>query len=105
MLAASSEPASAVSPSAQGRARAARFLFYSNEMVGLGHLRRTLSIAGCLARAHDDLPSLIHTGSSLEPYFAIPPRPDTVKLPVLRRAPDGPHHSRRALDFEERKVL
>src|SRR4051794_36762602 len=105
MLAASSEPASALSPCAPGARRAARFLFYSNEMVGLGHLRRTLSIAGCLARAHDDLSSLILTGSSVEPFFAVPPRTDTVKLPVRRRDPDGTHHSRLALDIEELKSL
>ena len=85
--------------------RAGRFLFYSNEMVGLGHLRRTLAIAGCLARAHEDVSSLILTGSSVEPFFPVPPRTDTVKLPVRRRDPDGTHRSRLLLDIEELRSM
>src|SRR5947209_3918463 len=103
-------PSQAIDNSPLGRwarsaARPGRFLFYSNEMVGLGHLRRTLSLAGCLARNHDDVSSLILTGSSVEPFFPIPPRTDTVKLPVRRRDADGNHHGRLALDIEELKSL
>jgi len=106
MFVGSSASAIAAQPAAAAAAlRARRFLFYSNEMVGLGHLRRTLSIAGCLARAHEDVSSLILTGCSVEPFFQVPPRTDTVKLPIRRRDPDGTHHSRLNLDLEELKAL
>src|ERR671925_167463 len=38
-----------LSGEARGR-RGRRFLFFSNELIGLGHLRRTLSIANRLAQ-------------------------------------------------------
>ncbi|HEY3188493.1 MAG TPA: glycosyltransferase [Solirubrobacteraceae bacterium] len=85
--------------------RAGRFLFYCNEMVGLGHLRRTLAIAGCLAHTHEDVSSLILTGCAVEPFFAVPPRTDTVKMPVRYREPDGTHRSRLLLDIEELRSM
>jgi predicted glycosyltransferase/glycosyltransferase involved in cell wall biosynthesis len=82
-----------------------RFLFYSNEMVGLGHLRRTLSVAGCLTEAHEEASSLILTGCAVEPFFRLPVRTDTVKLPVRRRDADGTHHSRLLLDIDELRSM
>src|SRR4051794_32546029 len=82
-----------------------RFLFYSNEMVGLGHLRRTLSIAGCLTDAHEEVSSLILTGCAVEPFFRLPARTDTVKLPIRRRDADGTHHLRLLLDIEELRSM
>jgi predicted glycosyltransferase/glycosyltransferase involved in cell wall biosynthesis len=82
-----------------------RFLFYSNEMVGLGHLRRTLSIAGCLTDAHEEASSLILTGCAVEPFFRLPARTDTVKLPIRRRDADGTHHSRLLLDIDELRSM
>jgi predicted glycosyltransferase len=82
-----------------------RFLFYSNEMVGLGHLRRTLSIAGRLTDVHDEVSSLILTGCAVEPFFRLPARTDTVKLPIRSRDADGTHHSRLLLDIEELRSM
>jgi predicted glycosyltransferase/glycosyltransferase involved in cell wall biosynthesis len=81
--------------------RERRFIFYCNEMVGLGHLRRTLALAGGLARADEQVTSLILTGSAIEPFFELPPRTDTVKLPVRRRGSDGEPVARLAVDAEE----
>ena len=53
--------------------RGRRFLFFSNELIGLGHLRRTLSIANRLAEVEPESSSLIVTGSPVVPWFGMPP--------------------------------
>jgi predicted glycosyltransferase len=85
--------------------RRRRFLFYCNEMVGLGHLRRTLAIAECLAHAHDDVTSLVITGCPVEWIFSLPPRTDTVKLPVRTRSSQGHARSRLTLEADELRAL
>jgi predicted glycosyltransferase len=70
----------------------ARYLFFSNEMVGLGHLRRTLAIAGVLAQADAAATSLVLTGAG-DTYFPLPPRVDTVKLPTRGRDEHGNHRA------------
>ena len=72
-----------------------RFLLFSNEAVGLGHLRRTIAITDRLARADADATSLIVTGSPVQAFFDLPPRVEIVTLPTLRRDRSGNHHSRR----------
>lgn len=74
---------------------APRFLFYANELIGLGHLRRTLAIASCLSGAASRPTSLILTGAPIEPTFRMPQRVDTVKLPGGSRDAEGNHRSRR----------
>jgi predicted glycosyltransferase len=71
------------------KARGRRFLFFSNELVGLGHLRRTLSIANRLAEIEPDSSSLIVTGSPVVPWFGMPPRVDILKLPGWTRDEHG----------------
>ncbi|MDX6728427.1 MAG: hypothetical protein QOK49_3232 [Baekduia sp.] len=82
-----------------------RFLFYCNEMVGLGHLRRTLAIADRLAQTHDDVTSLVITGCPVESIFGLPPRTETVKLPVRTRDAHGHARSRLVLELEELRAL
>lgn len=83
-----------------------RFVFYSNEVGSLGHLRRTLAIAGRLAHSHPEATSLVLTGSMIEPFFPLPPRVDTVKLPARGRDHNGRQRSERlALDLHELDVL
>jgi predicted glycosyltransferase len=72
---------------AEGRGR--RFLFFSNELIGLGHLRRTLSIANRLAENEPESSSLIVTGSPVVPWFGMPPRVDILKLPGWTRDEHG----------------
>ena len=69
--------------------RGRRFLFFSNELIGLGHLRRTLSIANRLAEVEPDSSSLIVTGSPVVPWFGMPPRVDILKLPGWTRDEHG----------------
>jgi predicted glycosyltransferase len=71
------------------RRRGRRFLFFSNELIGLGHLRRTLSIANRLAELEPESSSLIVTGSPVVPWFGMPPRVDILKLPGWTRDEQG----------------
>jgi predicted glycosyltransferase len=73
----------------------ARFLLFSNEAVGLGHLKRALAIAGHLAQTHPDATSLIVTGSPAQALFDLPPRVDVLTLPTLMRDESGGHRARR----------
>jgi predicted glycosyltransferase len=66
-----------------------RFLFFSNELVGLGHLRRTLSIADRLAEREPAASSLVVTGSPVVPWMGMPERVDVMKLPGWTRDEQG----------------
>lgn len=71
-----------------------RILHYSHDTYGLGHLRRTLAIAGQVAA---DLPSahqLLITGSMVAGAFGLPPRLDMVKLPALSKRSSGQYTAR-----------
>ena len=72
-----------------GDGRGRRYLFFSNELVGLGHLRRTLSVANRLADLETASSSLIVTGSPVVPWFGMPPRVDILKLPGWTRDEQG----------------
>jgi predicted glycosyltransferase len=76
-------------PAPEHAARGPRFLFHSNEIVGLGHLRRALGIAGALGDRDPSGGSLIVTGSPIAPFFDLPRGVDTVKLPARARDEDG----------------
>jgi predicted glycosyltransferase len=83
-----------------------RFLLFSNEAVGLGHLRRTIAITDRLSRADVNATSLIVTGSPVQAFFDLPPRVEIVTLPTLTRDLSGRHQSRRlTLDAGEIKRL
>jgi predicted glycosyltransferase len=76
-------------------ARSPRFIFYANELIGLGQLRRTLALAAQLSGFDCSPSSLILTGSPVEPAFPMPPRVDTVKLPGRSRDRVGRQYSAR----------
>src|SRR4051794_10258056 len=76
-----------------GEDRGRRFLFFSNELIGLGHLRRTLSVANRLAEIEPQSSSLIVTGSPVVPWFGMPPRVDILKLPGWTRDESGDRRS------------
>ena len=71
-----------------------RFLFFTNECVGLGHLRRTLTLAQAVADSDESSNSLIVTGSAVGMGSPASQRIDTVKLPSLARDPDGTKRAR-----------
>ncbi len=72
-----------------------RFLLFSNEAVGLGHLKRTVAIAQRLAGSDPGATSLIVTGSPVPSCFELPPRVEVMTLPTLIRDRSGTHRSRR----------
>ena len=84
--------------------RKPRVLLYSHDTFGLGHLRRTLSVAEQL---HRDLPGvhqLILTGSMVAGAFGLPPRLDLIKLPALSKRSTGEYKAR-ALPLSLRQTL
>lgn len=71
-----------------------RILLYSHDTYGLGHLRRTLNIAGQLARDLPNASQLVLTGSMVAGAFSLPPHLDLIKLPALSKRSDGSYKAR-----------
>jgi predicted glycosyltransferase len=74
--------------------RGARLLIYANDSFGLGHLRRSLAIAGHLSCALPGLTTLLVTGSPATHNFALPPGVDYVKLPSVIGTGDEEYRAR-----------
>ncbi len=74
-----------------GRARA---LLFSHDTYGLGHLRRSLLIAGRLAATPQLGSVVIVTGSPKAQAFHLPQGCDTVKLPSVTKTPSGRYRPR-----------
>jgi len=74
--------------------RAPRLMLYAHDTYGLGHLRRSLAIAGHLAHALPELSTLLVTGSPVAHSFALPPRVDYVKLPSVTKTGDEQYRAR-----------
>jgi predicted glycosyltransferase len=68
-----------------------RYLFFTNECVGLGHLRRALALAAAVTERDRHSSALIVTGAPLELAHPLPPRVDTIKLPLVARDRAGVH--------------
>jgi len=62
-----------------------RVLFYSHDSYGLGHLRRTSTLASALMRRMPNAAVLIATGSPVATHFVSPPGVDLVKLPSVTK--------------------
>src|SRR2546427_581170 len=71
-----------------------RFLFYSHDSYGLGHIRRTTVIASRLIRSFPAPSALVVTGSPRAHYFRYPPHCDYLKLPSVTKGPGGQYVSR-----------
>ncbi len=71
------------------RANIRRVLLYSHDSWGLGHLRRSLAIAGAITQSLPGTDCLIVTGSPCATQFQPPPGCDLVKLPAVSKAKDG----------------
>jgi predicted glycosyltransferase len=66
-----------------------RYLFFTNECVGLGHLRRALALAAAVTERDRSASALIVTGAPIELAHPLPHGVDVVKLPLLARDDDG----------------
>lgn len=71
-----------------GTANAGRVLLYSHDTFGLGHLRRSRTIATALTEATEQS-ALIVTGSPMAGRFDFAERIDHVRLPGVVKQPDG----------------
>ena len=71
-----------------------RLLFYSHDSFGLGHFRRSLTIASFLARHVDDLSILMLTGIDSPATFESPRGVDFVKLPAIWKSGADQYRSR-----------
>jgi predicted glycosyltransferase len=90
-------------PSAE---RARRVLLYSHDTFGLGHLRRSRTIAGALTSADPGLSALILTGSPVAGRFTFPERVDHIRLPGVTKLEDGSYASEAlGLDIDETTAL
>ena len=68
---------------------AMRILIYSHDSYGLGHIRRSLSIAKQVASDYPTAEQLLLTGSAQAHSFEKPERLDYVKFPTISKIPDG----------------
>jgi len=76
-----------------------RFLLYCHDTFGLGHVRRTLSLATHFTATLPNAEVLIVTGSPLAHAFTLPPRTDYIKLPAVTKMSNGAYRAR-SLDME-----
>ncbi|MBK1838887.1 hypothetical protein JHL17_15820 [Azospirillum sp. YIM B02556] len=83
-----------------------RILLYSHDTFGLGHLRRSRTIAQALVSAFPDASALILTGSPVAGRFDFPERVDHVRLPGVVKLPDGGYTARNlGLPIEETTAI
>src|SRR5262245_5719396 len=71
-----------------------RWMMYSHDALGLGHIRRSLAIARAVLTARSDLAALLLTCSPM--VDALPPAPglDYIKLPSARKVANGQYAAR-----------
>jgi predicted glycosyltransferase len=72
-----------------------RFVFYSHDGVGLGHLRRNLAIAAALTEAAPNASVLLATGCDELGAHGLAPNVDVLVLPGLRKVGNGRYSARR----------
>lgn len=70
-----------------------RAVLYSHDTFGLGHLRRSRTIAQALTANDPQMSALIMTGSPVAGRFDFPDRVDHVRLPGVVKLPDGAYAS------------
>jgi len=73
---------------------AVRVMFYSHNGFGLGHLRRTTTIAGRLAADVPDSSVLMVVGTPANAIFRMPPGVDVIKVPSVIKVGQGTWHPR-----------
>ncbi len=79
---------------------------YSHDTFGLGHLRRTSTIAHALTRAFPDASALIISGSPIIGSFDFGPRVDFVRVPGVIKRRNGSYEALRLpFDIDETIAL
>ncbi len=88
------------------RRRSPRVLFYSHDTFGLGHLRRSRTLAAAMTASDSLLSALIITGSPVAGRFTFPERVDYVRLPGVTKRSDGSYISEKlGFDIDETTVI
>ena len=72
-----------------------RFLFYSHDGLGLGHVRRNLAIATALTSLAPESSILLATGRDEAAQLTLCRRIETLKLPSLQKVSNGQYAARR----------
>ncbi len=73
--------------------KSTRILLYSHDTFGLGHIRRSRTLANAITAADDNASALILTGSPVAGRFTFPERVDHVRLPGVTKMTDGSYMS------------
>jgi predicted glycosyltransferase len=73
---------------------AAKLMYYCHDTFGLGHLRRTLTLAGDLRARLPHVSQLIVTGSPIAHGFPYPDGTDFIKLPAVVKTDAGRYEAR-----------
>lgn len=74
-----------------------RFLFYSHDGQGLGHVRRNLAVAAAVTSADSRAQVLVVSSSDHVDDLVVPSGVDVLKLPGLRKVANGHYEARRLL--------
>jgi predicted glycosyltransferase len=74
---------------------APRFLLYSHDGCGLGHLRRNLHLGAALIDAHPGAAVLLAAGADGVASLPVPDGVDVLALPALRKVANGRYEARR----------
>jgi predicted glycosyltransferase len=82
-------------PDARFRQRPVRVLTYSHDSYGLGHLRRSITLASALVQRSPHVHVLCLTGSPVPDLFDLPERCELVKIPAIGKGENGQYISRR----------
>lgn len=85
----------AAAPDPTDAAHGPRFMFYSHDAVGLGHVRRNLAIAQALTRAQPSTSVLVATSVDQAGELGLGPNVDLLQLPGLRKVAGGGYEARR----------
>ena len=75
--------------------RSQRFLFYSHDGLGLGHVRRNLAVAGALTDLSPSASVLLASGSPDVDRLGVPRNVDVLRLPALRKRGNEDYAARR----------
>src|SRR5437867_3009801 len=84
-------------PPVQSSPPCPRILLYSHDSYGLGHLRRTMTIAEALRVAMPQASVLIATGSPCATHFPVSAGIDVIKLPSVTKDAGGRYVARSLL--------
>ncbi|HEX7256164.1 MAG TPA: glycosyltransferase [Gaiellaceae bacterium] len=80
-----------------------RYLFYSHDGLGLGHVRRNLCVASALSELNPQASILVATSADEAELFGIPPGVDLLKLPGVRKVDNG-HYTARRLSMGSEEI-